>query len=239
MPQHNVLSRNVGPWPLMSVARGVALAVLVICATAATARAGDYEDPNATQASNKSIYDKMLDVIGLSGRGAIQYSERSPLVVPPTRDLPPPSANAAPPVPNWPKDPDVARAKQAKAKEKVGPHPDWVIESSRPMTPQELRAGGSNPAATPTTPGPACGPADCPDKLEPNKKSVLNFDWLKKEQYATFTGEPPRTSLTEPPPGYQTPSADQPYGIGPAHKQYKVPTVADRMEPTSGTAGGN
>ena len=31
---------------------------------------------------------------------------------------------------------------------------------------------------------------------------------------AQFTGEPPRTSLTEPPPGYQTPSPDQPYGSG-------------------------
>ena len=29
-----------------------------------------------------------------------------------------------------------------------------------------------------------------------------------------FTGEPPRTALTEPPPGYQTPSPDQPYGVG-------------------------
>ena len=36
----------------------------------------------------------------------------------------------------------------------------------------------------------------------------------KKEESAKFTGEPPRSSLTDPPPGYQTPSPDQPYGIG-------------------------
>ena len=223
----------------MRVARSAALVGLVICAGVAAAHAGDYEDPNATQSSNRSVYDKVLDVIGLNGQGAIQYSERSPLVVPPTRDLPPPGANAAPAVPNWPKDPDVARAKQAKAKEKPGPHPDWVLENNRPLSPAELNAPGANAAATPTTPGPACGPADCPDKLEPSKKSVFNFDWLKKEQYATFTGEPPRTTLTEPPPGYLTPSPDQPYGVGPAQKQYKVPTVADRMTPSSGASGGN
>jgi hypothetical protein len=238
MPQYNVLSRNVRHRPLPRVARGVALAALVLCAGAAAARAGD-DDPNATQGSSRSFYDKVLDTIGLSGQGAIQYSERSPLVVPPTRDLPPPGANASPAIPNWPKDPDVARVKQAKVKEKPSPHPDWVLENNRPLTPAELSAAGSNPAATPTTPGPACGPADCPDKLEPSKKSVFNFDYFKKEQYGTFTGEPPRTSLTEPPPGYQTPSADQPYGIGPAQKQYKVPTVGDRMVPTTGTANGN
>jgi len=31
---------------------------------------------------------------------------------------------------------------------------------------------------------------------------------------AKFTREPPRTALTEPPQGYQTPSPDQPYGLG-------------------------
>jgi hypothetical protein len=38
------------------------------------------------------------------------------------------------------------------------------------------------------------------------------FGGSKDEEVARFTGEPPRTSLTEPPRGYQTPSPDQPYG---------------------------
>jgi hypothetical protein len=238
MPQYIVSDGNVARRRLIGATRIAALAAVVICAGVAVARAGD-DDPNATQGSNKSLYDRMLDVVGLNGRGGIQYTERSPLVVPPTLDLPPPGANAPPAVPNWPKDPDVARAKQAKIKEKPGPHPDWVVENGRVLSPGELNAPGSNPAASPTTPGPACGPADCPDRLDAPKKSVFNFDWMKKEQYATFTGEPPRTSLTEPPPGYLTPSPDQPYGIGPAQKQYKVPTVGDRMTPSSGSAGGN
>jgi hypothetical protein len=43
--------------------------------------------------------------------------------------------------------------------------------------------------------------------------------------------------LTDPPPGYQTPSPDQPYGIGPDRKKYKVPTVADRATLDSGSVG--
>jgi hypothetical protein len=35
----------------------------------------------------------------------------------------------------------------------------------------------------------------------------------KKDETAKFTGEPPRSTLTDPPTGYQTPSPDQPYGV--------------------------
>ena len=34
-----------------------------------------------------------------------------------------------------------------------------------------------------------------------------------QNETGTFSNEPPRTQLTEPPPGYQTPSASQPYGM--------------------------
>jgi hypothetical protein len=238
MPQNDIRSRDAGRQALMRTARAAALAALCVSACAGMARAGD-DDPNNTQSSGGSIYDKVLDVVGLGSRGTIQYSERSPLVVPPTRDLPPPGVNVAPAVPNWPKDPDMERAKQAKVKEKPGPHPNWVIENSRPLRPEELRnpggvAGGTGPA----TASGGLSPADYPDQIERGKKSIFSFDFFKKEQYATFTGEPARTSLTDPPVGYQTPSPDQPYGIGPDKKKYKIPTVADRVTPTSGSANG-
>jgi hypothetical protein len=238
MPQQDIQSRDAGRQALMRTARAAAIAALCICACTAAARAGD-DDPNNTQTSGGSIYDKMLDVVGLGSRGTIQYGERSPLVVPPTRDLPPPGANAPPAVQGWPKDPDMERSKQSKVQEKPGAHPNWVIENSRPLRPDELRnpggvAGGTG-AATPSA-GPST--ADYPDQIERSKKSIFSFDVFKKEQYATFTGEPARTSLTDPPPGYQTPSPDQPYGISPDKKQYKIPTVADRVTPTSGSASG-
>jgi hypothetical protein len=34
-----------------------------------------------------------------------------------------------------------------------------------------------------------------------------------KDETGTFTSEPQRSQLTEPPPGYQTPSGAQPYGV--------------------------
>jgi hypothetical protein len=212
---------------LAHAAGGAALIALVVCAGGA-ARAGDDD-----VSSSPSIYDRLLQVIGVEGGANIQYSERSPLVVPPTRDLPPPQANATPPLPDWPHDPDIARRTQAKAKERPKPHPDYVIDSSRPLRPDELRASGA-PGGGGTASASAEG--DVPRQ----KKSIFDFSFFHKEEYATFTGEPARTSLTDPPPGYLTPSPDQPYGIGPEQKKYKIPTVADRTTPTSGSvAGGN
>jgi hypothetical protein len=37
----------------------------------------------------------------------------------------------------------------------------------------------------------------------------------KSQEYVTFTGEPRRESLIEPPRGYRTPSPSQPFGVGP------------------------
>src|ERR1051325_4460440 len=53
------------------------------------------------------------------GAGAgIEYRERSPLVIPPARDLPPPEADASKPAPNWPTDAD---QKRKAAKKQKGP----------------------------------------------------------------------------------------------------------------------
>jgi len=237
MPQDHIGGRKVGPTaPLQRAARGAALAVLVVCANAVAARAGD-----DSMSSNTSFYDKMLQVIGVQGGANIQYGERSPLVVPPTRDLPPPAADRPPPVPDWPKDPDITARAKTKAKEKIKPHPDYVLESSRPLRPNELAVPG-----IPTASGGGTGVNPeaqqiTPAVTEPNKKNLFSFDFFNtnKSEYATFTGEPARTSLTEPPPGYLTPSPDQPYGIGPERRKYKIPTVADRATPTSGAASGN
>lgn len=239
MPQHRLQSRIDGrmtDWrrPLTRAVCRAALATSVICAATA-ARAGDDD----AQASSGGFYDTILQVIGLSGGANINYSERSPLVVPPTKDLPPPSAAAAPAVPDWPKDPDVNRRAKAKIKEKPHPHPDYAIDSARPMRPDELNVPGANTAGRGSAPTPgASSNADYPERdYTPPKKSVFDLFRTSKQEYATFTGEPARGTLTDPPAGYMTPSADQPYGIGPDQKKYKIPTVADRAELSSGTAG--
>jgi hypothetical protein len=106
---------------------GIGLAGLVL-GTNSAARAGDDDD-------SPSVMGKIMETFGLrdpkGSYAGIDYNERSPLVVPPTRDLPPPEASTAPPAPNWPKDQDMIRRAKAKAEEKkVAPHPD--AERARP-----------------------------------------------------------------------------------------------------------
>lgn len=231
MPQIEVGGRKFGHRTAMRVAAGIALAAVIACAGTATARADD---------DSISIYDRLMRTLGVKFPGTMQdginYSERSPLVVPPTRDLPKPVTTTAPPAPNWPKDPDMQRRAAARAARKVTPHADYVVDSSRPLRPDELNVPGPNTHSASNADSTANSQQSNPTDRGV-KKSIFSFDWFKKEEYATFTGEPPRANLTDPPPGYLTPSPDEPYGVGPEKKQqYKIPTVADRAEPVSGTA---
>ena len=209
-----------------------ALLAALIAAGAAPARAGDDDDDGA------SVISRLMHGLGLKnpdetvmGRGD-QYSERSPLVVPPTRDLPPPVSDAAPPTPDWPKDPDIARKREAKKDNKAHYQRDYIVESSRPLSPSELnqRSSSSNP-----NDGQSTADSTMADPRDRGiKKSFFDtFDNLfHKQQYATFTGEPPRESLTDPPPGYLTPSPDQPYGLNQKPQPYHVQTLGERVEPT-------
>ena len=106
----------------------------------------------------------------------INYSERSPLVVPPTRDLPRPMTSNAPPAPDWPKDPEIKKHEAAKDADKVTtPRPyDYQMEASRPLRPNELNVG--KPIAAPGTPE-----QSTPAQLGEPKRSIFSFDWLKKE----------------------------------------------------------
>jgi len=216
---------------LADVVLCAAFATLVVCANHSAACAGDAD---TNESANESTTDKILRTLGLRNLGSTQYelnySERSPLVVPPTRNLPQPVSSNAVPAPNWPKDPDISKRQQNAKKDDDKPviRPgDSVIEAERALRPDELNVGRTTPAvAAPGTPE-----QSTPSQLGEPKKSIFSFDWMRKEQYATFTGEPPRASLTDPPPGYQTPSPDQPYGIAPEKKEYKPPTLGERMEP--------
>ena len=229
MPQDRTADRQFGGreargTKLRHVALGGVVAVLVLCGNYSAARAGDDD------VQKESFTDKVLNALGVHNpfdtQYEIDYSERSPLVVPPTRDLPPPASANAKPAPDWPVDPEITKRGQSKKDEKVTPRPyDSVTEEARPLTPAELGVG--HPVAAPGTPE-----QSTPGQLGEPKRSILSFDWLKHEDYGTFTGEPPRVSLTDPPPGYQTPSPDQPYGIAPEHKVYKPKTLGERMEPT-------
>jgi hypothetical protein len=90
------------------------------------------------------------------GQEGIDYRERAPLVVPPSRDLPPPRSEGevADKTAAWPKDPDVRRRKEATAAEKARLKGNFSVEEDmRALRPDELDkpgrpAKGSNEKGT-------------------------------------------------------------------------------------------
>src|SRR5215218_1049098 len=195
----------------------ITLAVGLVMAAGPVRAADDDED-------DKTFEEKIIDGImaGIGGTNmenkGIDYRERSPLVVPPKLDLPPPAvANAAKLAPNWPKDADEQRRKAAAAarkKENKDPR-----EASRILTPAELEKGRTAGTARKNSDPLQPGISETNNILSPSQLGYNGgFSGLfggSKTETAPFKGEPTRESLTQPPPGYQTPSPNYAYGTGP------------------------
>lgn len=96
---------------------------------------------------NEGAWNKFMKSLGMnsapSASGDINYTERSPLVVPPSRDLPPPGSEAATPAPDWPKN-DPKPVKHAKAKGKPDVVPDTAVQTLEPTLRKEalVQSGG-------------------------------------------------------------------------------------------------
>lgn len=77
-------------------------------------------------------FDRIMQTIGLEKgpNSGINYTERPPLVVPPSRDLPPPVTDAAVPAPDWPAD-AAKRGKSSKDKA-VAVVPDTAVQTPNP-----------------------------------------------------------------------------------------------------------
>lgn len=192
---------------------------LAVAAGAGTGARANEEDSD--EAFDTRFLRGLLGGLGLrrDGGNSIDYRERSPLVIPPARNLPAPeTASAAEKTAGWPNDPDVRRAKEIKAQRKQ--RTKTVEDEWNPELPDRLGPRAKTvPAGQRPTGGPYHDPTAPSTQAELKSKSFLSgitslTPFGAKEEYGTFTGEPPRTSLTEPPPGYRTPSAAQPYGVG-------------------------
>lgn len=204
--------------------------------TVVAARAGDDDDDDKT--FEQKIIEGVMKGIGATNmdNSDIDYRERSPLVVPPKIDLPPPtSAATEKAVPNWPNDPDEARrqadiARRKKEKKDTRDAITASREAARPLMPSELNAAGQRPATS-------AQDAKNSDSLKPGNSganplmpsdlgysgSLMSIFKGNSTESAEFKQEPPRESLTQPPPGYQTPSPNFMYGTGPKeslHKEY-------------------
>ncbi|HEY0327920.1 MAG TPA: hypothetical protein VGC77_02400 [Rhodopseudomonas sp.] len=198
---------------LAAVVAGIGLVM-----AAGVARAEDPEEDEDATFEDKLIKNIMTGIGGtnMDNRG-ITYRERSPLVVPPKLDLPPPeTGKTAVNLPNWPKDPDAAERKRIKDLNKQSKATG--VESARPLMPNELAAGKTKPttATEPLTPGnSANNPVLSPSQLGYTGGIFSTMFGGPTVETAPFTGEPTRETLTQPPVGYQTPSPNYAYGTGP------------------------
>src|SRR5262245_38321055 len=222
--------------------RAAAAAVALALALAWSAGSARAEDDEEEVPLDTKLFRQFMKDLGLRREGGaeIDYRERAPLVVPPSRDLPPPRDEAdVAKTPAWPKDPDVARRKQELAAEKAKLKGNLSVEEQmRALRPDELdKPGrGDKKGADSKAPGVSAEeasrpmmPSDLGTKTEKIFGSIWSTFTPAKPEAAPFTGEPPREAMTAPPSGYQTPSPNYPYGIGVQDKR-KASTLEERVE---------
>ena len=208
----------------LPVIAAVGAAIAVFALSAGPARAEDGDRP-----FDEQMIHNVLTSLGLKDPSEAQpsYQERPPLVIPQSDTLPPPQ-NAGAAIANnpaWPKDPDVTRAKELAKRDKNRDTFTEMLREENPLPPDQLNP--KNPGRRQAgRSGGAPSDADYagrPRMFTPSElgykgglfSSIFGSD-KDDQQTAQFTGEPARSSLTDPPPGYQTPSPGQPYGLGAA-----------------------
>jgi len=188
----------------------LALAVIGGAGNAAFAQAAapteeDIEDHVLN--ADKRLWGSILGTLGLAPNNpTITYRERSPLVVPQGRDLPPPGKAAK--GPDWPVEPEIKARKTESAELRSTGRKGQAYDASRPIsgTPEVWRNGDTGTWTD------EAKPRKEPDFFSMLWQGKLGGTW---EEYGTFAGEPPRTSLAQPPAGYLTPSPAAPYGTVP------------------------
>jgi len=112
---------------------------------AGPARAGEVDDRTFSEKIMDGFYGTIRGT-NMDNRG-IDYRERSPLVVPPKLDLPPPAASTEDvKVANWPKDPDERQRKAAiAAKKKNAPPPARVQTNAAAGAPAAVAGDPARP----------------------------------------------------------------------------------------------
>jgi hypothetical protein len=188
---------------------------LLLAASGTIAAAADEENEMTFE---QRIIHGILTGLGPSNPD-IDYRERSPLVIPPSQNLPAPeTTSSVDRNPAWPRDPDQQKRARPQPAKLLGAR-DAVrkVDDSLVLLPSELNRPGATPGqGRVTSPQPdyetRSGRPMSPSALG-YKGGVFDSLFSKKEEAAVFTGEPPRASLTDPPAGYQTPSPSQPYGV--------------------------
>jgi hypothetical protein len=192
MPQKYLNSERVpAPCAPASAFTGLAFAGFVFAGLVLAAPGAARADDTSSGAYSQ-FFTRMMSNVGLrSADPDIEYRERPPLVVPPSRDLPQPAAAGSPATRNaaWPADTST-RKRRAKTDGSViaGEKADAPVAAGPTATGRDTGGVWKNI----TTLGGAIGGGN---------------------ESAQFVHEPARNTLTDPPSGYRTPSPVQPYGI--------------------------
>jgi len=203
---------------------------LTVLPAAIPAHAADNESSEPELLDTK-ILQHIMKGLGLKrDEDGIDYRERSPLVLPATKELPKPEQpTPASKVAGWPDDPDVKRVKQRRDIEK---NRKAYVEGvdDRPLLPSQYSLPGGGSGSGGGTSGKSAEESAMPSSMkELGAKNIFSKVFGKDtDQYQTFTNEPPRSSLIEPPKGYRTPSPNQPFGVG---KETWVAPKVDRQDP--------
>jgi hypothetical protein len=205
------------------IALGGALALIAVTSGApGAARAED---------SNTGLFGSMLKSLGIGGENNIEYQERPPLVVPPTRDLPPPQTTATVRDPNWPVDQKSAQP------QKKGNQVRDLDKLTVPQRPLEPSVAGSGAPIT------AAGSPDTTAAIPPSQPAASggffgNLFSSSDRRPGPIVAAPARKSLTEPPPDYESPSPSQPYGItAPPAASAKSTTPETALQTPPGASG--
>lgn len=141
--------------------------------------------------------------------------------------------------PNFPVDPEVKAAQKRKKKDRMFSRAeDDPAYSGRRLTPAEMKGQGQitrNPGSG-TNPN-ANEAQSTVQELGVPTLGKLNIFSSPKEEPIEFKGEPERTTLTQPPTGYLTPSKSAPYGVVGKDKdkgtgRFSHPNMPDYAGPT-------
>jgi hypothetical protein len=219
---------------------GLALAatVGVFLAIAGGMSATYAADDDENMLPDEKFFRSFMRYLGFrNGQEAgLDARERAPLVVPPTRDLPPPATTGSITAnnPAWPVDADeVKRAADKKARaQRKAYNPDT---DQNPLMPSQLAQRSDKPGVK-TSDGPDRSPELTPSQLGYTGglwNSVTGiFSKDKQMETAKFLREPARDALTDPPTGYRTPSPDQPYGVNAGYDKGKAKVMQDHQTET-------
>jgi hypothetical protein len=157
----------------------------------------------AQDSPDSGLWGSMLKTLGIGGENNIEYRERPPLVVPPTRDLPPPQTTARARDPNWPVDPNAGnppkKGAQVRDLDRL-PVPERAPTPSVAITP----SGDTTAALPPSQPASSGG-------FFGNLFSSSD----RPAGPVVATTPTTRRALTQPPLDYESPAVGQPAGVAP------------------------